>query len=213
MENYKIFDLNNWERKEHYLYYTNNLNIEFSITVQLRVDQLLRYCHTSHRRFYAMFICLAAQVVNETDCLKMFRNETGTLCVWNHVHPVYTLFHNDDKTFSDCWSVYHSDPDQMYQTLVSDMETYKDVKGKKKKNGQPANFFCVSCVPWTNFTGYTSRVTNGQPQLFPVITAGKYLSRDDGVFMPVAVATAHAVCDGYHISLFFDRLQQLISQL
>lgn len=43
------------------------------------------------------------------------------------------------------------------------MHTYKDKKGIKVKEQQPANFYCISCTPWTAFTGYGSRVANGEP--------------------------------------------------
>lgn len=31
--------------------------------------------------------------------------------------------------------------------------------------------------------------------------------------MPVNVTLAHAVCDGYHVGLFFQRLQQAIDEI
>ena len=123
----------------------------------------------------------------------MFRDNEGNLCVWDNINPNYTIFHQDDKTFSDCWSEYEED--------------------FKVKEQQPANFYCISSTPWTAFTGYGSRVANGEPAFFPIITMGKYEKNGNRIDMPVNITIAHAVADGYHIGLFFEYLQNEINAL
>ena len=90
------------------------------------------------------------------------------------------------------------------------MDYYKYVKGVKVKPGQPANFYCVSCVPWVNFTGYGTNVINGQLKYFPIVTIGKYEEKDGKILMPCTLTTTHAVCDGYHVGLFFNSLQKTL---
>ncbi|MDD3253331.1 MAG: chloramphenicol acetyltransferase [Lachnospiraceae bacterium] len=211
-------DLEQWARREHYRYYTEKLKIEFHMTANVRVERLLDFCHRKGYRFYAVLIYVMTKTVNSIENLRMFRNEQGELCVWDQLNPNYTIFHDDDKTFSDCWSEYSENFETCYHTIVTDMETYRDVKGIKARGNQPANFYCVSCAPWTSFTGYGSRVADGEPQFFPVITAGKYERLGDGkaggaVQMPVNLTIAHAVCDGYHAGLFFERLQEKLDQI
>lgn len=210
---YRKIDMEHWSRKEHYKYYTEKLKIEYNMTAQLQVEKLLEFCHGKGCRFYPVFICLTTAVVNGLDNFKMFVNSSGDLCVWDCVVPNYTIFHKDDCTFSDCWSQYDKDPKVLYETIVSDMEQYKDHKGIKARAGQPGNFYCVSCAPWVHFTGFSSRNTHGDPQYFPVITAGKYESDGVHVCMPVNISLAHAVCDGYHAGVFFERLQKLINNV
>ena len=91
---------------------------------------------------------------------------------------------------------------------MSDMKQYKDTKGIKIKADQPSNFYCISCTPWTTFTGYGSRVMNGEPTVFPIITIGKYADSGEEVMMPVNITIVHAVADGYHAGLFFQYLQE-----
>lgn len=40
---YKKIDLENWCRKEHYLYYTNSLNVEVNMTANIDVTDLLDF--------------------------------------------------------------------------------------------------------------------------------------------------------------------------
>ena len=133
----------------------------------------------------------------------------GTCCfriIW-----IYTIFHNDDHTFSDCWTDFSEDFNIFYQDILKDMATAATKKGIKAKEGQPANFYCISCTPWTTFTGYSSRVSNGEPSFFPIVLMGKYKQHGKKILMPVNITIAHAVADGYHVGLFFQYLQEEIN--
>lgn len=210
---YHKIDMDNWPRKDHYAYYTEQLKVEYNITARVQIDRFLEFCHQNGYRFYPALICVVTRVLNGLDNFRMFRNGAGELCVWDQIVPNYTFFHQDDNTFSDCWSEYSDDFDQFYQNIVRDMEYYKDVKGIKVRNDQPANFYCISCEPWTDFTAYSARVADGEPQFFPVITIGKYMGENGKTTMPVNLMIAHAVSDGYHAGLFFNTLQTTLDNM
>ena len=212
-DGFRKIDMENWPRRDHYAYYTEKLKIEYNITGRVRVDHFLDFCHQKGYRFYPALICVVTKVLNSLENFKMFRNRNGDLCVWDHIVPNYTFFHEDDKTFSDCWSDYSDDFDTFYRNIVGDMERYKDCKGVKVREGQPANFYCISCEPWTDFTAYGARVTNGEPQFFPIITIGRYVREGGKITMPVNLMIAHAVSDGYHAGLFFNTLQQALDDI
>ena len=211
MDSYKKIDMETWSRKEHYLYYTEKLKVECNLTVNIQVDSFIQYCHSNNYRFFAALVCVISHVIDSIDNLKMFKDAEGNVCVWEHLHPNYTLFHEDDHTFSDCWSLYDADFDRMYQNVIHDMDTYKDVKGIKSKENQPRNFYCISCTPWMHFAAYSARTAHADPQFFPIITVGKYENENGKMMMPVNLIIAHAVCDGYHASLFFNKLQDALN--
>lgn len=210
---YRKFDLENWARREHYEYYTQKLKIEYNMTSRIQVDNLLEFCEKNGYKFYPTLICLVTQVVNSLENLKMFRDKDGNLCVWDFLNPNYTIFHKDDLTFSDCWSEYSADFSIFYNNITEDMERYRDVKGIKTRPDQPSNFYCISCEPWTDFTAYSARTTNGEPQFFPIITMGKYISENGKTTMAVNLLIAHAVSDGYHAAQFFNRLQLAVNRI
>ncbi|MGI6013943.1 MAG: CatA-like O-acetyltransferase [Oscillospiraceae bacterium] len=211
MTGYTVVDMEQWPRKDHYAYYTQKLNVGYSMTIRLDVTKLLDCCHQNGYKFYPTFIYCVTSVINRTEALRMFQNQEGELCIWDDVMPNYTIFHEDDSTFSDCWTAFSSDFVTFYRAITDDMERYQDIKGIKAKPGQPANFFCISCVPWIDFTGYSNYVAGGTPQFFPIITFGKYTRKEDTVEMPFNLTIAHAVCDGYHTGCFFRDLQEEIN--
>lgn len=214
MPGYSLKDIEKWERREHYNYYTQRLKVQFSLTSSVDAAKLLESCHARNIKFYPALIYCVTKVVNQMDNFRMFRNAQGDLCVWDKVVPNYTIFHKDDKTFSDCWTDFSYDFETFYKDIVSDMKKYENVKGIKAKAGQPANFYCVSCVPWITFSGYsTQTVASETPPLFPIITIGKYEQENGKMKMPVNLTIAHAVCDGYHASQFFQKLQEEMDKI
>ena len=44
----------------------------------------------------------------------------------------------------------------------------------------------------------------------PIFTMGKYFERDGKRMLPLAIQVHHAVCDGYHVGMFVERLQGYI---
>ena len=74
-----------------------------------------------------------------------------------------------------------------YRAFQADLAAYGQNHGIKAKPGQPGNFYCISCVPWLDFTAYASHVAGGgQPNLFPVITYGKAVEENAPELAPRA---------------------------
>ena len=201
MQAFKKVDMESWPRREHYRYYTEALKVEFNMTAPVDVQNLLRFCHAHGYKFYAAAIYCVTKALGRIENFRMFKNADGELCVWDKIVPNFTFFHPDDCTFSDCWTDFSEDFPTFYNAITADMQTYKDVKGIKTKPNQPANFYCVSCTPWTAFTGCGSRVADGQPAYFPIVVMGRYEKCGGKVNMPVNITIAHAVADGYHAGL------------
>lgn len=45
-----------------------------------------------------------------------------------------------------------------------------------------------------------------------IFTVGKYFEQDSKKLLPLATQVHHAVCDGYHVSMFVEQLLQSISE-
>nr|MBP7472464.1 hypothetical protein [Prevotella sp.] len=60
-------------------------------------------------------------------------DEHNMLGTWSYVVPSYTIFNDDNKTFSDIWSEYSPVFKEFYDHVVVDVNRYKDVKEIKAK--------------------------------------------------------------------------------
>lgn len=204
---YQAIDMETWPRREHYRYYRERLKCGYSLTARLDVTAVLDFARRRDKRFYGCILYAAAKTVNEMEEMKLMVTPDGTPGIWDTVHVNFTVFHQDDKTFSDLWTVYCPDFAAFYQEFHRVLELYGDRHGVKARPDQPPNFFCISCVPWMDYTGFTTQSV-GEPALFPVITYGKYTEEQGRYTLPVTLTISHAAADGYHSSLFFKKFQE-----
>ena len=204
---YRAIDMESWPRRDHFRYYRTVLKCGYSLTGRLDVTDLVETARARGLRTYPCFLYVIARTVNSMDEMKMMLTPEGEPGVWERVHPNFTIFHQEDKTFSDLWTEYHPSFVRFYQGYQEVMERYGAGRGVKLRTDQPPNFFCVSCVPWMDYTGYATHSV-GEPALFPIVTFGKYTLADGRYTMPVTVTVSHAAADGYHTSEFFRLLQE-----
>ena len=184
--------------------------------MRLQCDCVLRYHEAApagKRKRTEVLSCLCLLCLKTDRSDKRIPHGTGQgrkSGYYDILHPNYTIFHEDDHTFSDVWTGYTEDFKTFYKNMRDDMETYKDVKAVKAKPGQPQNFYCISMVPWLNFTGY-SAYTESEPrccfQLLPAVSSQSmtgYLQCHSASTSPTQPLT------DITSSMFINELQKLI---
>ena len=206
---FHLIDLETWERRDHYRYYQTLVRTGYTLTAKLDVTRLLEEVRRRGLRFYPVMLYVIATAVNRQRELRMARDKDGQLGYWDVCHPSYTIFHEDDHTFSDIWTAYTPEFSRFYRDCVQDMETWKDVKGVKTKPDKPDAFTPISCLPWLSYTGMGYDTPMTSPMLFPVVLFGKYASHGGRILMPFSGYFQHCICDGYHASRFFNTVQEL----
>lgn len=202
-----------WPRSSHFDYYTKGfVKSVNSMTVRLDVSHFREKIKEKGLRFFPAFIALTGQVIAQSRELCTNVDETGAPGSYAYLHPNFTIFHKDDHTFSDLWSLYDGDFDTFYGNILADLAAYGDKKGIKIKEDQPKNFFCISCVPWLSYEAYTPVNYGGSPNLFPIITCGKFTPVHGRLLMPFTLTISHASADGYHLSQFFLAMQEALDR-
>lgn len=198
-----------WPRRDHYRYYQEDLPCGYSVTVRLDVTGFRRAVHVAGLPFNAAFVWCVSQIITKVPELRMGVDSEGRPGFYDVLHPVYTIFHEDDHTFSDLWTYHNPDLEAFCRQVEEDKRLYGGNKGHNAREGMPQGFYCISCVPWLDFTGYATYLTGGrQTNLFPVITYGKYTLKDGRWELPFSVTISHAAADGWHISQFVQMLQE-----
>ena len=204
-------DWDQWERAEYFRYYKDCIKTHYNLTLRLDVTALRRELDKRGLKFYPAFVWAVMKAVNSHREFRMAVDGEGNLGWYDECHPGYTVLHRDTGTFSDLWSEYSPSFRTFYGNMTGDMEKYGQVHRLKGKPGCPPNFCSLSCVPWLDFTGYSSTVPGGSPQLFPVMTYGKFADKDGRRTMPLAINIAHAAADGWHTARFVQDLQAFVN--
>ena len=75
------------------------------------------------------------------------------------------------------------------------------------------HYFNQQTTPWIDFSSFNLNIGNNSRFLLPIITIGKFYSKDDKIYLPFSLQVHHAVCDGYHVSLFMNEFQNIIDNV
>lgn len=205
---YKVIDIEKWERREFFEHYINAVPCTYSMTVKIDVTNIKLQ---NLKLFPALLYCLTKTVNNFEEFRTALRND-GELVVYRAMLPCYTVFHKDTKTFSNLWTEFTEDFAEFARRYELDVEHYGKVEGFMAKPDVPENSFTVSVLPWVSFEGFNLNV-KGFDYLLPIFTAGKCTEADGRYTLPLAVQVHHAVCDGYCASCFINDLQAELDNL
>lgn len=209
--NYTMIDLNEWSRGNLFQFYIEKMRIVMSLTVDIDVTKLKSYAKKTGIPFYPLMLWVVSKVINNHDEFKYSWDNKGNLIRWDYVSPSYTDFHSDDENFTKMVTEYTDDLTEFYGRVMADRERYKN--DRAVLDNQPLNFFDVSCLPWVRYKHFDVHVFDEGKFLAPVVTWGKYEQTEGKLLMPLTMNIHHAVADGFHLSRFFNEVQELIDSL
>lgn len=195
-------------RADEFYHFTEEAPCSFSFCSDLDATALCVRAKEEKIRFFPAFLhCLAAEV-NARREFRMHENAAGELGWFDSTNPCYTVFHETQKRFTDVWTEYDEDFFVFYERYLRDQREYggREVKPAKPYEGE--NLFNVSCIPWASFTGFSLNLPKSARFFSPIFTVGKYERYGKKLRLPFAAQVHHAVCDGWHMAMFVNALQE-----
>lgn len=210
----KKIDLATWDRAEYFKHYFTENPCTYNLSTTLDVGNLHAFCksnflHGENLKIYPTLIYLLSLSANSFDAFK-YGFENAHLVLNELIHPSYTIFHNDDKSFSSIFSDFSPNFELFYKNFLQDLELFGDKKGLLAKPNPPKNIFYISALPWINFTSFALNIKHSFENLAPIFTLGKIC---DNKTMPLSLSVHHAVCDGYHVGEFLQDLQNRFKEV
>ena len=156
-----------------------------------------------------VWIWLFSDSVNE---FKEFRTclVDGKLGVFDSMNPSYTIFNKENKNFCVIWTEFCADYLEFLARYERDKTLYSSSTSFMPKANIPQHCFNISMLPWICFKSFDINVFSNNEYLLPIFTMGKYFMEGKKRLLPFAVQVHHAVCDGYHVAMFLERLQNKI---
>lgn len=207
--NFKQIDLNNWPRRECYEHFINNAGCSYSITINMDISNLYNYLKENSIRIYPAFTWIVSKAVNQLNEFKMGYDEEGRPGYYDKINPCYSVLNDETKIMADLCTEYNESFNEFYNDMVCSLDNYKNDKSYSTNFYQ--NFFIVSCLPWMSYSSFNVNSEGSQPFLFPMVTWGKFFEQDHKVFIPLTIQIHHAAADGYHCSVFYNNIEEVIN--
>lgn len=207
----KEFDVENWNRKAQYQFFKTYDDPFFNITANLEVTNLYKYCKQNHLSFSLACTYVALKCANEITEFKLrFKNDKVYL--FDSINIGSTIL-NDDLTFSFC--------DFLFLPCISEFDANGKIVLENHKKGivfneQEDQLGIIHCstIPWISFTGF-KHARNGNEGLkgIPKVVFGKMFKENEIQKIPFSVEVHHALMDGYHVGLLYEKMQKFINEL
>lgn len=212
MSQWKEIEFSTWKRREYFYYFTKMNPTAYSVTVQIEVTKLYSFIKKQDWLFFPSYLFIVTRLLTEYPEFKVGKVE-DKLVEYEVLHPSYSLFHEEDQSISMMWTTFQSNFSDFYQSYLNDKEDYQDKYGTVvKKQPAPANTYMIGMIPWLEFTNYTPLPLEGLSSFFPVIQGGKMSEKNGKRYLPISFTIHHAVADGYHVSKFFNELQEAFNE-
>ncbi len=202
-----LISINEWKRKEQYLFFSDFEEPFFGITVSIDCTEAYQSAREKDQSFFLYYLYRAIKAANEIENFR-YRIIEGRPFLYDVIHASATIS-RPDNTFGFSYLDYDSDESVFHTTAKNEMERVKLSNTLlPSKGGDHVIHF--SAVPWLNFTSVSHARRFSVADSCPKISFGKVTDVNGRKMMNVSIHGHHALMDGFHVGLFTDKFQMLM---
>ncbi len=202
-------NLETWPRRQQFHFFKDFQQPCFNMCSDVDVTALISCCKAGRHSYFLACLYLSIRAANEVPAFRYRMREQG---VWEHdlIHPGSTVL-NLDKTFGFCCFNYHHSSRKFMAEGRMALDAYHLNEGMHAQEDRD-DMIHYSVIPWISFSSFSHARKGHERDSIPKIVFGKYRLQGDRWLMPCSVEVHHALMDGYHMGLYFQRFQDLLDQ-
>ena len=207
----KEIDIAKWERKSQYEFFKNYEDPFFNITASLDVTNLYNFCKKHQLSFFLAGLFVANKAMNEIPAFKL-RLKNGKVFDMEIIHIDSTVL-NDDNTFSFCHFPKKSTIFDFVKVGTKIIENHKNGI-VDDSHVYDLDVVHSTTIPWVSITSFKHARNGNEKNIgIPKIVFGKYIEKNGTKKMPFSVEVHHALMDGIHVGILFEKMQKIINDL
>jgi chloramphenicol O-acetyltransferase type A len=205
-----LLDIENWSRKEHFLFFKQMDEPFFGITTTIDCTKGYETAKQLGTSFFVYYLHKTIVAANTIECFR-YRIIDDAIYIYDTIDVSATLM-REDKTFGFSLIEYSADFDVFASNTFKEIERIKNTPGLFTREFPNENVIHFSAIPWINFTSLSHARSYTFPDSCPKISFGKMMIADDGKrTMSMSIHVHHGLMDGYHVGQFVDCFQELMN--
>ena len=197
-------DIKNWNRKEHYEFFSTFEEPFFGITTPIDCTIAFEKSKELNISFFIYYLHKTLIAINQIENFR-YRIEDGNVFLYDEIDSSATIM-RADKTFGFSFMKFNPDLTEFNKIAFAEIERIQSTSGLFTREF-PENLIHFSAIPWVNFTGLTHSRSFTLPDSCPKISFGKMTTENNKKTMSLAVLAHHGLVDGYHMGMFVEALQ------
>ena len=209
MKTKKLIDIENWNRKEHFHFFSQFSEPFFGVTSKVDCSKAYLKAKEKQVSFFLYYLYQALKTANEIDNFK-YRIIDKQAYEFDIVNASPTI-KRSNGTFGFSCMDYFEDEDMFYEKALEEIERVQNTNSLFSAVSDE-NVIHFSAIPWIDFTSVSHARNFSHPDSCPKISFGK-ITEDNGIkSMPISIHVHHGLMDGYHIGLFIDKFKKLMGE-
>jgi chloramphenicol O-acetyltransferase type A len=207
----KLLDLDNWNRKEHFLFFKQMQEPFFGITVTIDCTKAYKTAKTHETSFFIYYLHKTLMAVNAFENFR-YRISNTHIYIYDRIDGSATIS-RADGTFGFSLIEYHPDYTVFEQTAITEIERIQGTTGLFTREFKDDNVIHFSAIPWLNFTSLSHARSMTFPDSCPKISFGKMMISEEGKrTMSMSVHVHHGLMDAMHVGEMVDYFQEIMNQ-
>lgn len=206
----KIIDLENWNRKEHFEFFSQMKSPYFGFTTEVECTKAYDDAKEKRVSFFAYYLHKSMAAVNSVDELKL-RMVDNQIILFDEVHGGSTIG-RADGTFGFSFFHYSENFEIFNEGLQKEIKSVQNSTGLGISNDVlPINHIRHTTIPWNSFSALLHPTNFDPKECIPKITFGKFNIRDGKKYLPVSIEAHHGLADGLHLAKYVEEFQRQLS--
>ena len=205
----KKLDIENWNRKEHFDFFSKMEEPFFGITIKINCTKAYKKAKELKVSFFTYYLHKTLLAVNAIENFR-FRIIDNEIIVCDTIDASATIL-RADNTFGFSHMKFSDDLLIFHQNVTAEINRINTTTGLFTKE-YPNNLIHFSSLPWVNFQSFSHARSFTLPDSCPKISFGKMtISKKQKRKISVSIHVHHGLVDGYHVGQFVELLQELMN--
>ncbi len=200
----KNIEIENWNRKDQFLFFKDYDNPFYNICVDVDVTKLYEWTMNQKLSFFRSYFYLSLKAINVTKEFCQRIRENGVV-QHEKIHAGSTIL-NDDETFSFCYFDFLPTFSQFDRHAFEVFQNHKSGKLFDPQK-QRDDLVYYSILPWIKFNSVSHAYKRIKGDSIPRMTFGKYFQKNGRLLMPHSIEVNHALVDGLHVAKYIETFQ------
>ena len=205
-----LLDIENWNRKEHFLFFKQMEEPFFGITTTVDCTKGYQTAKQLGTSFFVYYLHKTIVAVNTIEPFR-YRIIDEAVYIYDTIDVSATIMRTDNM-FGFSLIQYSPDFDVFATNALKEIERIQTTKGLFTREFPLDNLIHFSAVPWVNFTSLSHARSYTFPDSCPKISFGKMMIDAAGKrTMSMSVHVHHGLMDGFQVGQFVDYFQDLMN--
>lgn len=207
----KLIDTNNWNRKEHFDFFSKMTNPFFGITTEVDCTIAYEKAKKAGVSFFAYYFHKSILAANKVDELK-YRIIEDKVYQFEVINAGATIG-REDGTFAFIYVNFSTNFKTFNDELQKEIKLVKNSTGLRLNDDNfKQNLIRHTTIPWTSFTSILHPTNIDKTESIPKIVFGKFSIKEGKKMLPISIEANHSLLDGFHLAKYLQEFQNLLNE-